>query len=111
MSLFDELSEFIGESHVAREITFKNKTRTFHFRELNAGEAEDFFAAVDKDPKKNKGLRNRLLAKVVCDEKGGDALTEKEAAKLPNDLANKLQDAALEVNGMNQKGQDDAKKE
>jgi hypothetical protein len=58
MSLFDELSEFIGESHVAREITFKNKTRTFHFRELNAGEAED-------SPKR-KRRNSRMISPTSC---------------------------------------------
>ena len=112
MSLFDELSEFIGASFVSREITFKDKTRTFHLRELSADEAEGFFSGVDaKDQKKNKGLRNRLLALAVCDANGKAALTEEQAGKLPNELANKLQDAALEVNGLNKAAEAEAKKE
>jgi hypothetical protein len=111
MSLFDELSDFIGASFVSREITFKNKTRLFNFRELSADEAEEFFAKVDKDQKKNKGLRNRLLALTVSDDKGKPALTEEQAGKLPNELANKLQDAALEVNGLNKAAEAEAKKE
>lgn len=111
MSLYDDLSEFIGESFVSRDITFKGKTRQFFIRELSADEAEDFFAKVDKDQKKNKGLRNRLLALAICDDKGKSALTEEQAGKLPNELANKLQDAALEVNGLNKAAEDAAKKE
>lgn len=111
MSLFDELTDFIGTTFVAREIEFKEKTKTFYFRELSADDAEDFFGKVDKDAKKNKGLRNRLLAMIVCDADGKPALKEEQAGKLPNDLANKLQDAALEVNGLNKTAQDAAKKE
>lgn len=111
MSLYDDLAEFIGESFVARDITFKDKTRKFYFREMSADEAEEFFAKIDKDPKKNKGLRNRLIALVVCDDNGKPALSEDQAGKLPTELANKLQDAALEVNGLNKKAEDEAKKE
>lgn len=111
MSLYDDLAEFIGNSFIARDITFKGKTKTFYFRELSADEAEEFFAKVDKDPKKNKGLRNRLLALTVCDDKGKQALTEEQAGKLPTLLANDLQDAALEVNGLNKKAEEEAKKE
>lgn len=112
MSLFDEISEFIGKTFVEREIELKDKKKVFYFREMSADEAEDFFAKIDaKDAKKNKGLRNRLLAAVVCDSEGKPALTEEQAGKLPNDLANKLQDASLEANGLNKAAQDAAKKE
>lgn len=112
MSLYDELSEFIGQTFVEREIEFKGKKKLFYFREMSADEAEDFFGKVDaKDQKKNKGLRNRLLAAIVCDGEGKSALTDEQAGKLPNDLANKLQDASLEVNGLNKAAQDAAKKE
>lgn len=111
MSLYDEISEFIGQTFVEREIEFKGKKKPFYFRELSADEAEDFFAKVDKDAKKNKGLRNRLLAMIVCGSDGKAALTEEQAGKLPNDLANKLQDASLDVNGLNKAAQDAAKKE
>lgn len=112
MSLYDDLSDFIGDAFVSRDITFKGKTKTFYFRELLADEAEDFLGGIDaKDAKKNKGLRNRLLALVIADEKGKPALSVEHAGKLPNELANKLQDAALEVNGLNKSAQDEAKKE
>lgn len=111
MSLYEDLVEFIGTTYVAKDIEFKGKTRTFHFKELSADAAEEFFSVVDKDAKKNKGLRNRLLALILCDENGNAALDEKQAGKLPNDLANKLQVAALEINGLNAAAQDAAKKE
>jgi hypothetical protein len=111
MALYDELIDFIGSTFVSRDIEFKGKTKTFNLRELSADDAEEFFAKVDKDPKKNKGLRNRLLALVVCDAEGKAALTEEQAGKLPNELANKLQDAAFEVNGLNKAAQAEAKKE
>lgn len=112
MSILDELKDFLGESFTARDVTFKNKTRTFYFKELKAGEAEEFFGKIDKDAKKNKGLRDRLLAMVMCDSKGnGNWISEAEAHELPNEFANKLQDAALEVNGLNKAAQEEAKKE
>lgn len=110
MSLYDDLKDFIGPTFVSKDIEFKGNTRTFYFRDLVADEAEDFFAKVDtKDGKKNKGLRNRLIAMILCDAKGNVALSEAEAGKLPNGLANKLQDAALEVNGLNKTAEDAAK--
>jgi hypothetical protein len=112
MSIFDDLSDFIGKTHQPRNIDFKGNTKEFFFRELTADEAEDFFGSIDtKDPKKNKGLRNRILAKVVCNKDGDPLMTEKEAGKLPNDLANRLQAAALEVNGLAPTSQEEAKKE
>jgi hypothetical protein len=107
----DDLAEFIGTTFVDRDIEFKGKTRKFYFRQLMADEAEEFFSKIDKDPKKNKGLRNRLLSQIVCDEKGELTLKPEDAGKLPNELANKLQDAALEANGLNKAGQDAAKNE
>jgi hypothetical protein len=111
MSLFEELAEFIGPTHQKKSITHKGSSRDFYFRELSADVAEELFGAVDKDPKKNKGLRNRILAKIVCNEDGSDALTEKEAGRLPIDLANKLQTAALEVNGLGAAAEEAAKNE
>lgn len=111
MSLFEELSDFIGSTFQARDIEFKGKTKKFFFRELSADQAEELFGSVSDDPKKNKGLRNRVLARIVVDEHGNDTLSEKEAGKLPNDLANKLQAAALEVNGVGQKADEAAKKD
>jgi hypothetical protein len=107
----DDLAEFIGTTYVDRDIEFKGRTHKFYFRLLMADEAEEFFSNIDKDPKKNRGLRNRLLSKIICDDKGGLTLKPEEAGKLPNELANKLQDAALEVNGLNKAGQDAAKNE
>ena len=111
MSLITELAEFIGPTVVAREVEFKGNTRTFHFRELQADEAEGIFLGIDADPKKNKGLRNRILAATLCDADGKPAITKDEAGKLPNDLANKLQTAALDVNGLSAKAAEEAKNE
>jgi hypothetical protein len=110
MSLID-LSDFLGPSVVAQEVTHKGKTRTFHFKELSADEVESLFIGVDSDPKKNKGLRNRILAKTVCTEAGELAYSEAETGALPNDLANKLQSAALDVNGLSAKAAEEAKNE
>ena len=111
MSLIENLSDFIGPGVVARDVEYKGKTRTFHFRELRADEAEALFINVDKDPKKNKGLRNRVLAATLANEDGSAACTTEEAGKLPNELASLLQTAALDVNGLGAKADDDAKNE
>jgi hypothetical protein len=111
MSLYDELSEAIGEMRIEREVTIGKTVKKLWFRQLSADDAEEFFGKVDKDPKKNKGLRNRLLAKIVCAADGSPALTEAEAGKLSNQAANALQRIALEVNGISDTAQDEAKKE
>jgi hypothetical protein len=109
MSLFEQLNELMGPNHVARTVTVGGKETTVYFRQLTADAAEEFFAQVDKDPKKNKGLRNKIIAKVVCDENGADSISEKEAGKLPNQVANELQKVALDVNGLSAKAQEEAK--
>lgn len=104
-----DLSDFIGETIVEREVTYKGKTKTFRFRELTADEAEGIFLGVDTDPKKNKGLRNKIVAKVVVDTDGNQALKEADVGKLPNGFANELQRIALEVNGIGEKAEGEAK--
>jgi len=104
-----DLTDFIGETVTKREVTFKGKTREFHFRELSSDEAESLFLNVDSDPKKNKGLRNRIISKVLVTESGEAAFTEKEAGKLPNELANQLNSVALEINGVGKKAEEEAK--
>lgn len=111
MNLLEDLSDFIGSPIVTRDVEFKGKTRTFNFRELSAGEAEGLFLGIDADPKKNAGLRNRILQMALCDAAGAAVITEKDAAKLPNELANKLQAIVLEVNGIGKTAEGDAKKD
>jgi hypothetical protein len=111
MSLITELADFVGPGVITREVEYKGKTRSFHFHELKADEAEALFLGMDTDPKKNKGLRNRILAATLCNEDGTPAITKDEAGKLPNDLANKLQTVALEVNGLAAKASEEAKNE
>lgn len=104
-----DLSDFIGTTVVEREVEFKGKKRTFYFRELSADEAEAIFLNADADPKKNKGLRNKIISKVVVNENGEQAFKPEEAGKLPNDLSNALNTIALDVNGMGKKAEDEAK--
>lgn len=107
-----DLKEFIGETIVARDIEHKGKTRTFHFAEISSEEAEELFIGVSKtDEKKNKGLRAKIIASVVRDEKGAKAFTVEEANKLPLWLVTRLQEEALDVNGLNEQKKDEAKKE
>jgi hypothetical protein len=111
MSLIQDLSDFIGTGINEREIEYKGKTRTFYFRDIPADDAEKLFLNVDKDPKKNKGLRNRVLAATIVDAEGNTALTEKEAGQLPNELANKLQTEALKILGLTPEAAEEAKNE
>ena len=104
-----DLTEFLGDTIVNREVSYKGKTKTFRFRELTADEAEGIFLSVDADPKKNKGLRNRIVSKVVVDADGNQAFKEADVGKLPNELANELQKIALEVNGIGDKAEQEAK--
>lgn len=104
-----DLTEFLGTPIVPRDVPYKGKTRTFHFLELCADDAEGVFLNAESDPKKNKGLRNKIIAKVVCDESGAAAMTPTEAGKLPNELSNALVSIALEINGLGKKADDEAK--
>jgi hypothetical protein len=104
-----DLSEFIGATSIEREVEFKGKKFTFHFRELSADEAETLFLSVDADPKKNKGLRNKIISKVLVTETGEPAFKPEEAGKLPNELANILNSIALEINGVGNKAAEEAK--
>ena len=105
MSFLHDIQDFIGQQFQARDIAYKGKTKTFHFRELDAGEAEELFSVFNGlDDKqraiKSKGFRNKVLAKILCDDAGASNLTPDEAARIPNQLAIQLQKAALEVNGL-----------
>lgn len=104
-----DLSDFIDTTPIAREVEFKGKTKTFHFRELGADEAETLFLGVDADPKKNKGIRNRIISKIVVTENGEMAFKPEEAGKIPNQLANELNRIALEVNGVGEKATEEEK--
>jgi hypothetical protein len=106
-----DLTDFLGPNIVTRDIEYKGKTKTFHFRELSADAVENLFIGLDADPKKNKGLRNRIIAQGIVTEAAEVAFTEAEAGKLPNELANLLQAASFEVNGLGKKAEDDAKNE
>lgn len=107
MKLFDQLEKF-NPIH-ARTLDYQGETLTFHIREMSADETESLFMNVatgKQANEKNKGLRNRILAMCVVDEDGTRA-DAKLFGKLPNEIANKLQALAFEVNGIGQ----DAKKE
>lgn len=110
MSIFAELSDFIGTSVVPRDVEHKGKKRTFHFRELSEDESEKLFSGVKADGV-NKGLRKRIIAASVCTETGEPALSVEEAGKLPNTLANSLQAIALEINGFTAQAAEEAKNE
>lgn len=116
MSLYDDLKEFIGDTVVTREVEFKGKKKEFHFLELGAGESEDFFLGIEKEKKKikddldkNRGLRSKVLEKILCTKDGKPAITAEEADAIPLKLANTLQEIALDVNGLTQKAQEEAK--
>ena len=104
-----DLTGFVDLTPIARDVTYKGNTKTFYFRELGADEAETLFLGVDSDPKKNKGLRNKIISQIVVTESGEKALKPEEAGKLPNELANALNAVALEINGVGNKAAEQAK--
>lgn len=105
-----DLKDFIGETIVPHDVERKGKTLTFYFAEISAEEAEDLFSGISQtDPKKNKGLRSRVIATIVRNKDGSRAFTSAEANTLPLWLANKLQEFALQVNSLT--GDETAKKE
>jgi hypothetical protein len=108
MNLLKEINDFAGSQVQDRKIEYKGKTKTFYFRELDAGEAEDLFSIFTglddrQRAKASKGFRNKVLAKILCDEDGAPNLSVEDAAGIRNQLAVKLMDAALEVNGLDTK--------
>lgn len=108
MKIFEQLQDF-NPIH-KREVQFADKTLTFYFREQSADEAENFSQSITGDKKKDKGARNRYLAAVVCEE-DGTLGTAADFGKLPNGLANALQEIAMEINGLGEKAKADAKNE
>lgn len=111
MSFLDSIADFIGSTITEREVEYKGKTRTFRFRELQADEAEKIFLNVHKDPAKNLGVRNRLLAATLVNADGTQACTAADIGKLPNELVSALQNIALDVNGLGAKAEDEGKNE
>lgn len=95
-----DINDFIGSQIVSKEIQYKGKSREFKFLELTAGQAEDLFLGIDAEEK--RGLRAKVIVAIVCDDAGNPAFTTEEANKLPNALATRLQEAALEINGVGQ---------
>lgn len=102
---------FYALSSEEREITFRGLTRTFTIKELSEEEASRVFDIHDKqgkrDQEKAKNVRAKIIAGCVQDQYG--AIDFDRAKKLPNQLANLLQDEALDVNGFGKKDGDEAK--
>lgn len=106
MSILNELQDFIGETIVAREIEHKGNSRTFHFRELTAHDTEELFLNPAVKNSTNKGLRAKIIAKIVCRPDGSAMFTKEEADTLPNSLATNLQEVCIDINGLNQKDEE-----
>lgn len=102
--------EAVAEDHLGAEYTstpieYRGKTRDYLIRALPAGEAEDLFSGIDpKNPKTGKGLRNRIIAAgvAIAPADGGAPIrcSLGEAKVLPTELANLLQKAVLDHNGL-----------
>lgn len=89
---------------IPRDVTFRDRKVSFGFKELSAGDAEDLFSPFtieDEDKKREamKGLRDRIIAKVVRRSDGSE-FTPEQARSLPNPVANEFQKLAMEVNGL-----------
>lgn len=110
MSFFATLNDAVGSTVEAHDVEIAGKPVKVFFRQLMADEAEQFFLKVDKnDPKKNVGMRNQIIAKVVCDAEGLPCITPEEVGKLPNKVADALQDIALKVNTVKKDKPDEPK--
>ncbi len=108
----DNLKDFIGDTIHERDLTRGDKVLKIRVRELSANEIENLFIGVDaNDPKKNKGLRNRVIALSVVGEDDKPAFTDATAGALPNDTANQMQAIVFEVNGIGKKAEEPAKNE
>lgn len=83
------------------DITLRGKTRTFTVKELSEEDASRVFDIQDRkgqrDPEKAKNVRAKIIAACVSDQYG--QIDFDTAKKMSNQLANKLQSAALDVNG------------
>ena len=102
MNFLEVAARASGDVKIERDVCVEGgENVTFVFRKLMAGEAETLFSGVKKDGT-NKGLRNRVIAAVVSvkSEEGEVACTVEDAKNITNELANKLQTIALEVNGL-----------
>lgn len=109
MSFLTQLAEFAGTTVVSRELTFRDKTETFHFRELSAAESEDLFIDAPTDGQKsNKGFRSRVISAVMCDLNGKPVLSIEQAAGLKNAVSNLLVHECLEVNAMTDESKEEA---
>lgn len=101
MPFLSDLADFLGPEIVAREITFKNKTRVFHFKVLGGLESESVFRAKRNDDGTSAdGFRSQVIAAVLANEDGSNALTYDQAASLPNAFQNLLVDQCFDVNGL-----------
>lgn len=89
MSFRTDIADFLGPEIIARDVEYKGKTRTFHFKDIGGDDAEKLFATRLGDKSKG-GFRSRVIAKVVCLDDGRPAFTLEEAASLPNEFQNVL---------------------
>lgn len=101
---------FYALSSEEREVSFRGQTRVFTIKELSEEEASRVFDIQDKqgkrDQEKAKNVRAKIISTCVQDQYG--AIDFDRAKKLPNQLANLLQNEALDVNGF---GKEDEKTE
>lgn len=101
MSNVINLQGYIQKRQVlSRAFEYQGDSHSAHFLELSASDAEDLFLDLGGEEGQKKGLRAKVIAAIVCDEQGNSVLSEEDAGKLPNALATKLQELALEANGV-----------
>jgi len=104
-----DLADFAGPSIVTREVSFRGKTKNYHFRDLPQADIEKLFLkAPNATDDGGKGLRARILAAVMTDEQGNSLMTAEEAGQINNQLAKVLAKVAFDVNGLSPDSKEEA---
>lgn len=108
------LSKSAGAMRPVREIVkIDGEDTECWFRRLSANDTDDFGLSVlnsegRADVSKMKGQRGKLVHMTLCDADGRKVLSLQEASELANTVLNPLYETAARVNGMGQKGEEDA---
>lgn len=99
-----DYSDFESPACVERIVTIGDKSKKYLISEMSAADAEDLFGVLavgteDQKAKAKVALRSKLIAACVT-RADGSKITHAEARKFRTPLANELQDAIMEVNGL-----------
>lgn len=104
MSKVVNITNFEDVETVDVEIEVRGKTQVYKVRELSAAEGQRIFSKLNKGTEQQKldaaaKFPAELVSKCVSRE-NGEPITMEEAGNMRMTLSRKLQNAALEVNGL-----------